>query len=49
MEAGHPGVDTVMPLSPSGFSHEQLRPHGRQPEQRRMHVSFVSQEKKGNH
>ena len=37
MEAGHPGVDTVMPLSPSGFSHEQLRnggrfrPHGRQP------------------
>ena len=22
MEAGHPGVDTVMPLSPSGFSHE---------------------------
>ena len=37
MEAGHPGVDTVMPASPSGFSHEQLRnggrfrPHGRQP------------------
>ena len=48
MEAGHPGVDTVMPLSPSGFSHEQLRPHGRQPEQRRMHVSFVSQENKGS-
>jgi hypothetical protein len=42
---------TVMPVSPSGSSHEQLRnggrfrPHGRQ-EQRRTHVSFVCRKTK---